>query len=375
MPLAVLAFLTAVAYLPGITSAAYAPRWWVLLVGAPLVAMAARRAPPTTGHWLGILFLCAATESLFWSVSRMDTYNAIIQLVPMTLVFCVAAQQANLAPVWLALGAGAVPSVVVALVQTQTPWFVESKGIAGLFFQRDFFGSYCAVALVGLLYGVPRKTMAVWALVVVCAAGLLLSASRGALLATTCACAAMWVLGLPTLAKRLWAGLAVALLAIGACVAFYHFMPSRQAALDERFLEWDWVAQNLRWFGWGYNTLGSVFSFEHAENEYLELAFDLGVLSITFWAFVVYSLKGYKHAQGCAAVVITLLVNCATAFPLHNPATAMVAAICLGGLCGSRAGLRRDRRAGATGGASYSRAWRDSGRPKDLQRPAVSLPA
>lgn len=358
MPLGFLAFLVSIAYLPGITSAAVAPRWWAIVVGAPLVLLFVERIRPELGHALGLLFFAAAALSIFWSVSPIDTANFLFLLAGLGAVFCAAAEEQSLEPVWLGLGAGAAVNTVIALAELYIPAARSECGCAaGLFLQQDFMGAFCAIALIALVLGIERKRWVAGAMIAAAGLGLCLSHSRGAILS---AAGALFLAGAWRLTPRYRnATIAAGILFAAGFVAFDAMVVhSRTQTILTRLVEWDYVINNMHWLGWGFGTLGSVFTFEHAENEFVELAFDLGLLSLIFWAFVAQALTRVK-ANVSSFVLVGLILDGLTSFPLHNPATAFVAAVALGDLCGARNMLLRRRRARAAFLDEHSGSWLD----------------
>lgn len=339
MPLALLAFVVSVAYNPAILSAAVAPRWWVILVFAPLVLMTAPRVRVTEQHWRGLAVLAVAGASLLWSISRLDTLTGIFQLAALAMVFCTAAEQEDLAPVWLAFGFGMAVNTVVALIQYHA--HNTLVGIGGLFYHQDYFGGFAAVALVGLLTCRVRGHFALLGtLVAIAGLGLVLASARGAYLG---AVAGILAWGLVGVAPRKAALYGLALAAAGVLIfgAVSGLDPYRIWPLFARWTEWRWIAINLRPFGWGFNTLGSVFPFEHADNNYLELVFDLGAFALVPFYFLATALKDARHDPTSFAVLCTIAVNALASSPFSMPATVFAAAVAFGGLCGSGARLQR----------------------------------
>lgn len=345
MFLGALAFITSVAYLPGIPSAAVAPRWWAILIGAPLALAACQGIRITAGHLLGLAFLAIAALSFLWSVSPIDTANSLIFLLGLAAVFCAAAEAESLEPLWLALGAGAAVNAAVGFLGFLGVVTIPQSGIGALFYQQDFLGGFAALALIGLVFGVEDRIWLRGFLIAASAFAVLLSSSRGAGLAIAAALIAAALTRIRP-DRRVYVISAFLILASAAIAIEFRLDHARQGAVTARLAEWDWVGHNLRWLGWGFGTLGSIFPFEHAENELLELAFDLGVLSIFFWALIIHALRGKSDAS--RFVLVAVLAESLTSFPLHNPGTAFVAAVCLGDLCGLRSDLRIRRRESAT---------------------------
>lgn len=352
MMLALLTFMVCVAYLPGIPSAASAPRMWVIAMGAATLLMGVRRIRATPGHWLGVALIgyCAATT--YWGFSTYDEVGAIAQLLFLAGVFCLGAEAKTLRPCYIALALGVSVSSVFAIAQTvglEPIVTLPNAGAPGLFLNRDSQAELAAVSVIGLS-GMITPLLAGPLIV------LMLVTSRGAFLGLAAGFASwLYFQGYVRPRHLITMALAAALL-VG---LDSYFVPWRINSLDGRFEMWNWAAANMTWFGWGWGDFGTVFSaFDYAHNEFIQAAFELGVGSLLLWAVFAYALGGPLAIE--RSILIAILVEGVVGFPLHTPTTAFMAALVAGRLCGARYRVRLlEREIGAADGAGFcaSEGW------------------
>jgi hypothetical protein len=86
-------------------------------------------------------------------------------------------------------------------------------------------------------------------------------------------------------------------------------------------------------FGWGIGSYPGGFGAAHVHNDYLEMAYELGMVGLVIFMLSLASLPrvGAEYFAGAAFAVIALV-----SFPSHNPASAFLAAFLIGRLCGDR---------------------------------------
>lgn len=335
MRLALLGLLVAVAYLP-IISAVSTPRWIFGGVAsfAIFVFVSVR---PTRAHLLGAAMLAWCAATAVWSVSPEDALGRLMQLAVLGAAFCVAAEVdgAEIKPFWIALGAGASVSAVAAVLQINGVSAFQPYGDwvqpTGMFGNKNVMANFGVLALIGML-SVPQ-TWWTAPLTAGSAVAAFLPASRGAAIAF---CVAIGALLWRRAGWRLWAFLLVAVAAAAVALGLdAWFNPGRTASSSARLEMWDWTVTNLSVFGWGIGNYGAVFPFEHASNDVLELAFELGVGLAVAVALVAHVL-GAPGRKAEWAVLVAFLVLCLVTFPFHQPATAFVAAMVAGRLAGAR---------------------------------------
>jgi O-antigen ligase len=357
MPL--LAFLVTVGYLPGVLSASSSPRWWIIFVGAfALLALRGwrgERGRITAGHVLfGLMWLCAAISGL-WSVSPYDTVGELMQLTGLAVVFHLSAQLKDTRAVWLAMGLGLIPSLIVSVMQLMGFNLVDrvTAPPTGLFLNKNSMGEIAAVVMLALagfglrgqhtLVSVTALSVAGWCAIV--------SNSRAVWLSLVVV-ALLYVI---TKWSVSWRHVGVLLLTVvfSLVLGSQFIDPARLATLEARLGIWSLTLDHLRWFGWGYGAYGAVFDFEYAHNEILHYAFELGLLSLPFFALAVYVTEGELGPDRLS--FIGMLVIAMASFPLHLPATAFAACVAAGYLCGARSRAGDSKLAGRAVGYPYFR--------------------
>lgn len=339
MPLQALpltAFLVGVAVWPWFIGFATTPRWAVLSVMVPLMCISLR-VRLTAGHLYGMAFLAWAALSLAWSINTPDAVGELWKWLLLAGAFCAGAEADDLAGFWRAIGAAVAVSAVVVAGQLGGYSFVPQMAPpSGLFGNRIFLAELAALAMVGLI---GRSWLALPAAFV-----LAMATSVGALAGVaTVACAWLW-------RRSRVAALAAPVLLIGAALAV-----SPRPAVETGFARhmesaavraglWADVATQITPLGHG---VGSYYVAEaaesphqqalnlremHAHNDALEVAFELGAPSLFLAALVWCALGAPVRRE--RLVLVAFLVEGLFGFPLHNPATAFVAAVVAGHLCG-----------------------------------------
>lgn len=350
MPLAVLAFLVAIADVPGLLSAPVFPRWAALSIGAAAILAYSPAVRITPAHVAGGLFIAWSAVGAAWSVSPWDIAGAVLQLVFLAIVFCLGAEARNLRWTWTALALGATVSAIVALfqisgVQIFTVPGTDPSAPAGLFANKNFAAQFGALAFIGYVFG----TMPSWRGVIPLigsATMLALPMSRGAFAAAFIGALMAIVKSAPGSTRIKWAVCAgIVALSIAAVALDLYFVRVRiGTSLLPRLRMWELTTVNLNFFGWGAGSYGYIFPFDHASNDALELVFESGIGAV-FLGFVVCYGLGIQKIDGLFeaefAVLVAFLVAGLTAFPWHGPATAFVAALAAGRLAGAR-GRERD---------------------------------
>ena len=354
MPLAILAFVVAIADIPGLLSAAVFPRWAALSIGAAFIF--ARHSPAvriTPAHIAGILFIAWSAVGVLWSESPWDTAAALMQLVFLAIVFCIGAEAGNLRLTWIALALGATISAIVALIQIGGFSVFVAPGVdpgipgsadplvgAGLFGNKNAAAQFGALAFLGFVFG----TMPSWLGLIPLLGSMtmmVLPMSRGALAAAFIGALASIVKTAPGSPRIKWMVLAgVVALCIAAIVFDLYFVRARiDSSVLPRLRMWEFTAVNLKIFGWGAGSYGYVFPFDHASNDPLELVFESGIGAVLLGFVVCYGL-GVRTVEGLFeaefAVLVAFIVAGLTAFPWHQPATAFIAALAAGRLAGAR---------------------------------------
>lgn len=340
-----LAFVVAIAFWPTVPGAALVLRWCGAALGGTVLLLHLRATNrqkidiPSPAHLVGAGLLVWGCLSLLWGEGTLDGALEILQWELVALpAFLVGASGLSLAPAYQGFAVGLGVSLLFCIGQLlgyhPVPQLV---GPAGLFVNRNPLGELAALVAIGCvasrLWGyAPLPLLAVG-----------LSGSRLAI----CAVVVSVVAGAFGVRWR-WAilGLVLCLTPIVAYTVGGRSAP----ALGDRLAIWQDTIEGLTPLGRG---IGSYFvayplhsdhmmetnSFrpDHAHNDFLEMAFELGpiglVLLLAMFAISLGRLEEPEHY-----VILTLGVLCLGAFPLHYPAT-----LFLGALAAGRASRTSDR--------------------------------
>jgi O-antigen ligase len=333
--LAFLSFLVAALFVPGLSGAATTPRWALLSIVVPFLLP--KRVVLTPGHWAVFLLLLWCACSLTWTADPYGGTRSLWHLVLFAGLFCAGAAMTTLRPVYIGMALGLGLSSAAAIAQYGFGWNgVDQYNMpGGLFINPNFMAEVACLVLVALV------AERLWLYVPLVLPAALLPQARGALLGLICALV-LWT------RNRLVMGLAVAGLIGGVLWTFQG--GHRIASVQERFAIWRDAAEQLRPFG---NGIGSFYLLypasakrtdtlhqrpDHAHNDYLEAAFELGI-----GAGLLFAVWGFALALGrdrTAALVLTaFLVMAVFGFPLHMPASMFLVALVAGRLCGSGASV------------------------------------
>jgi hypothetical protein len=340
MPLAVLTFLTSLAYVPDLPSASYVGRWVVMAVGASVLVWSVR-ARMTPGHWMGLGFLTWCFLGLYWTVSPLDTLGELWHWCVAGALFLIAAEQDDLSPVIKALALGVTVSTIVTLAHTVGLYRMPQLGnFAGLWSFRNTTVEMTAVALVGAAglrfwWGVPGPLL-----------GLYLAGSgtrEGILMILAAVVAWAWVTA--DLKGRL---VQATVVLFWLAVAWWGDYASGLFKIWDRLEIWGFALSHLHVLGWGLNTFGALRpDYEFAHNEVIQYLFELGV-GVTFMIGVVlYALSAARTLE--RVMLLALGASALVWFPLHVPGTVLVGVVLAGFLCGARHRAIRLERVGRDG--------------------------
>jgi O-Antigen ligase len=337
--LALLTFAVSIAYLP-LPSYSTAGRWAVCAFVCVLLWQARPKMGPA--HWMGLAFLVWCFLSFFWSVGKLDTINQLYHILLLAGVFVVASVETDLWPTTLALGCGITVSAVIAFLQLNGYHPVSAVtegefgvGGAGLFLNKDFFAQ---VASPALLLAIGFGT---WAFVPAALFGVIATASREAWIATALGGLVLICWKLPSFKWRVAVTVAIVALCFAALRYDLNLLNgARLSSFNDRIAFWQYTLPNITWLGYGLGTYPLLWpGWDHAHNEFLELAFEIGLGVVPLVGVFVYALSASLSAPAQAALV-SLLVSACTYFPFHQPTTAFLAALLAGHLCGARDRLR-----------------------------------
>ena len=340
--MALVAFLVSVAYWPHSPAFAVAPKWAVLAVGLP-VALWYVRLRMTAAHWLGLGLIVYAAASLAWTPVLWDGLQGMWELLLVAAAFCIGAERDDLGEVYLGFAMGLIPSAVLAILQhfNISP-VLQLIGPAGLFGNKNFMGETAALVVIGLAASRVRLDWCFLPAPVVC---VILSGSRAAWLGLLVA-AAIWGW------QRWRYGTAAAeamVCVIGLAVIIWQ--PYLVDTLKAREAIWGDAIHGLTWQGHGIASFYADVTWraqpqplliqrtEHAHNDLLEMAFELGPAALLFLAVLALAFGAPGEIE--RMVLAAFLVEAAFGFPLHMPATAFLGALVAGCLCGRRGRLQR----------------------------------
>lgn len=336
--LGLLAFVVAVAYCPD----ASVLRWSIAAFGLCLLALARPPRIELTGaHLIALVLLLWALLSLLWTTSLYDGGFELLQWELVALpAFILGASASSLRPLYVGLSLGIAVNLGVVAVQLMgfEPVF-NAATPSGLFGNRHVLSEIAVLALVGcaacrVWWACPAPLLVV-----------LLTQERTALLA-------LLVVGIVYVGKRLpWLGAGLAALLGAGLIAYLATLPAL-SSFGDRMAYWQDTIDGLRLAGRG---IGSFFTAwplhtehyqallnsiapdsntapwrpDHAHNDFLETAFELGAIGIV--ALVLLFVAGMgRLEQPENFVVVALAVECGATFPLHQPATLMVGLLAVG---------------------------------------------
>lgn len=332
-----IAFLIAVAFVPGISGAATSPRWAIAAVSLwflewyclPFVAFCFFAVDfDSAVHWA---IVCAAfswglrygrisgeadkhgggrqTRSgknvenrHAFDVGKVKQATALYHAIPRVIAaFCCGVAVSGAAAIFQSRGWAWIPQVV-------SP--------AGLFLNKNFMGETACLALIAALQ------YRLWFPALICLPALALSTSRAswlaALIALLCICSIRQLVVLLSLC------LPVAL------AAWYMGFAS-DASLLQRFEIWHGALQNLHWFGSGAYDYSTVQNREpNLHNDWLQLIYEFGIIGLIPMAVILAA----ANNRGGLPFVVSLLVIGSFGFPLQMPATAWFSAFIVGHFVG-----------------------------------------
>lgn len=323
-------FLLAVIYNPWIWNAAIQPRWSLLAVALPILI--AIRSPNhfTPLHLAGALFLSWATITLAWSVNCWDGINELSQLAIIGLAFVLGARLQTLKPIFLGLGLGIAVSslIIVSPLRELVPNQLTSISWEGLFANRNWLAEAAMLAAIGcigykLWWVVPGLLPAIF----------FQPMSRGALLG-----------GLAALGAGIWSksriGCAVYLALLCAGLFFAVETDHRLPSVLQRVEIWRATWQGISFWGHGIGSFFTLFPYftsidtlltrpEHAHNDILEIAFELGAIGTILYGAII--ALAYRSADVIGRAVLAGFVTIGMfSFPWHIPTTAFIGALVIG---------------------------------------------
>ena len=355
----ILGFLLTALYVPGISGAATTPRWALLAIALPLLLWN-KPNKLTIIHLLGLMFVAWSALSLLWTSNQLDGIGELIKVMILAQVFAYGSVLDDIIPIFLGMASGLLLSSAIAVAEIAWPGIVLTTTVApsGLFINSGSLAEIAALVLIGLVYdrrnGVPSDAGRMsWCHLRYDLLGLgllpciVLPQSRGAWFALVAAGIA-WVWSKSKLS-------ALALLTLGSALIVYslHIGFHVESAV-QRLGMWSDAINGMDWRGHGigsfwtdYAPLSNTLDIfiqrpEHLHNDWLEIVFEGGTIGIVLVAAMGIAACLGRGRRSCLGVVVLagFTAEAAVGFPLHNPCTAFVAALCLGHLARDRDSIR-----------------------------------
>ena len=331
-----LGLAVSLAFIPGILGATIPTGWAVLSAFLPLALW--RKGSVSLLHLALFLSWCWAVVSFAWGSS---IYSSVWGLWMFTM-FCLAfwlGSTIQLRGLLIGLSVGAWVSSMVAIGQSMNLNYVLVHNFSvpsGLHFNPIAQGMFIALLIVAL---VGHR---MWAYIPFVAPGLLLSQSRGAY----AACA------LGILATYVRKPMLLLILCLAGAVYATHRLNMNDS---ERLAIWHGALTYLTPLG---NGIGSFMDFfiqiggrlrhpEYTHNDFLQLAFELGIGAIPV-ALVFAGLASRTGHREWPLLISFLFLAC-VAFPSYLPLTALLGAVAAGRIAGDWHSLRLPLNAGRYG--------------------------
>lgn len=313
-----------VCFVAGVTGATIPTQMPLLSIA--LVPVLWREGRAARAAWFGVAVLAYAALSLLWAINPVDSAFGLWQAALWALGFWLGVTTATLAPLWRGLAIGLAVSSFVAVAQA-LGW----DGIpvldhpAGLLYSGSVQGGMIALVTLALIYDSS------WLYIPAMLPGLYLAHSRGGWL----------ILCVGMLARVHWALAAGAVATAGAWSLVFHGDSD-----TIRLMDWSIAAHALRLFGGGIGSFidvlyqvppNPVIHPSQVHNDYLQLAFELGIGAIP--AYVLLAAALIRVDVRYWTVMVGFCTFCLFYFPLYCASLAFIGTAVAGHI------LRRDDRA------------------------------
>jgi hypothetical protein len=336
-------FAVATAYVPGIYSAPYMPRYWVIALGLAACARLDLKALDEKLLWcMGVLLLWSAL-TLLWTPAL---YGGALSVAFMA-IFCLiviasasaTASQRN--AVLSGFAVGMAVSTVLAVGQRLfgLTWIPQGAVPGGLFFNCEVLGETLApVAVWCAIVSRERNdngAVNFWPILaaIVLSVGVLLTQER---------------IAIAVLAVGLTYGLVCdwrvrsAIFGLIGVVGIIAVVEHGALSADTRIMYWGTAIRSFTFFGSGIGWWFQAHPFPHEEyvhSDVLQSVVEIGFAAAALVALPVLAFwNGGSRAERAACVA--LCIEAVVSFPLHMPATLFVFAVLTGALCSRRADVR-----------------------------------
>ena len=340
LPSMILGFLLAICFNPYIYTAATTPRFSFLAIAIPISIWFSSPNHFTPLHLIGLTLTGWLTLSLAWTAFPLDGLAELIQLGIVAGAFVLGARQ-PLKPIFAGLALGiSVSSLIVVFPNIMTSYYV-SVNWEGLFGNRNVLSECALLTLVGcfvyrLYWFIPGLVPAILYPPAI---------ERASAIAFIMACGA-WLWSYSRIAASVCGILAV----VGALIAasLSNYPPSATAELVQI---WTDTIKGITLFGHGFGSFYGEYPYftesidiallrpEHAHNDILEIAFEVGIIGAILYCGFAASAFGMANSVQ-RPILAAFFTYGMFAFPWHVPVTAFIGAIVLGNVAGSGNSLR-----------------------------------
>lgn len=329
--------LLAIAFDPFVFQGATTPRWAYLAIALPVMVALAKPQQFEGLHLIGLMLLAWCALSLSWTSNIYDGAGQTIHLIIMALAFVLGARLESLAEIFKGLAIGlAVSSLLVAIPHDMPAGVIMSTAREGLMGNRNMLAEATMIVALGLM------AYRLWWYLPGLAPALYFAQSRAAMLALVMA-SLVW----------LWPRSKTGCIALAALIATATVTAFglRIDTAAERIAIWQDTIAGLNWLGHGLGSYYTDFANtashwdlaqtrpEHAHNELLEAAFELGAVGLAL--LVGFFAIAYAMATpGLRPLLAGLFAMAMVSFPLHVPVTAFLGSLLAGHAVRARAELR-----------------------------------
>lgn len=317
-----LGLVPSIAYIPGYTGATIPTGWVALSICFACISWKGAKLTPF--HWCLLAFLAYATLTGLWAPGTWNWAWRMWHYALIGLAFWIGSI-IDIRPVLIGLSAALTISTAVSIAQTlgYSPVLVHSAGeSAGLFFNPIYQGAAIALALTALWgqrlywYALPLLP------------GLYLSHSRAAWAAALLGLLANYI-RMPLLLITI-----ILLLAAGVTL-------NVSTSDTYRLQNWTIAIHWMSFFGNGagswldlwYLNYDGLVRPEFVHNDYLQLAFELGIGCIPLAIIGGYCLTQTSASNWPVMVAFAFLAS--VFMPLHSPIPAFIGALCAGHIVGN----------------------------------------
>lgn len=317
-----LAFGVPAAYWPGMPEAVQVAKWAVI-AASPLMLLWLRPRWSII-HTLAVLLIAWAAFTLLWAPSLPHAADALCKMALGFVLFVIGYETDDLERFWIGCALGLMPSALIAIAQACGIFIIEDAWSLppGLFGNPNLMGEFAALVLIGL------ALQGAWVWMPTALTALVLAQARGAFLA---------VIATTMIAKpRLGAALVI-VLALGVTFSVQRNLASTDS-LRERMTIWRDAGSALTPIGSGIGSFETVMRahtsrptkiVQHAHNDALELAIELGIPGIVLAAMLLLLIAG-RARNAERLVLAALAIEAMFGFPLHNPGTVFIGAVVAG---------------------------------------------